>query len=790
MSLLDLSARLACVLCIMFSSPPAAQAQSPAQLMGSVLDSTGLPLAGVTITIRGANDRATQTDSKGVFEWQNLPGGQYELTAALQGFAPVRRTLTLAAGQRLTISLTLRVQVLEQTVVTATKAGEAAVQDTPLAVTALTGAELSRMQDRTVEQLAQRVPGMTFSQNTGLAQVTIRGIGTNAVFAGSDPSSAVYLDGVYLARPAMILADFLELERVEVLRGPQGTLYGRNSLGGAVNLITRSPTNEREGSVRLSGGNLDTFRGAARVSGPIVRGRLMGSAAVQKNFQTGMVRDLDHPDDPLGGVDLIAARGQMRAVFNPRAELLFSVDATRNIAPPLYYSKILAVKPGFVVDNPADLHDVRASFPSEGHNYQSGASARFTMDVTPAVRLTSLTAFRQVDFDVLIDGDISELDLTASHVREFQHQLSEEITFAHKGARVTWVTGLFFFSELDHQPTSIVARGLRLENRIDPRVEATASAGFGQATVALASDVAITAGLRYTHERKTIDNRIEFYTIDAPITLLPGAVAFTDAIADDAWSPKFGIEFRARPNLLTYASATRGFKTGGFNATSPEAGRGFAPEWAWSYEAGAKAVFGGGRGKLNVAVFHTDYTDLQVQTPIRPNVFDISNAAAATINGVEVEASLLMGGGVQVGGYLAWLDATYDEYLALGAGNISVDVAGNKLTNAPAWSGHLWIDWTRSLGELGSLSIRAAATGRSTAYFTPFNDTIQRQRPFGLLDLSAEFGPKHRRWFVSAFARNLTNEDYITGSVGTPPPAIGGRPGDRRQLGVQFGIGR
>jgi iron complex outermembrane receptor protein len=302
--------------------------------------------------------------------------------------------------------------------------------------------------------------------------------------------------------------------------------------------------------------------------------------------------------------------------------------------------------------------------------------------------------------------------------------------------------------------------------------------------------VAITAGLRYTHERKTIDNRIEFYTIDAPITLLPGAVAFTDAIADDAWSPKFGIEFRARPNLLTYASATRGFKTGGFNATSPEAGRGFAPEWAWSYEAGAKAVFGGGRGKLNVAVFHTDYTDLQVQTPIRPNVFDISNAAAATINGVEVEASRLMGGGVQVGGYLAWLDATYDEYLALGAGNISVDVAGNKLTNAPAWSGHLWIDWTRSLGELGSLSIRAAATGRSTAYFTPFNDTIQRQRPFGLLDLSADFGPKHRRWFVSAFARNLTNEDYITGSVGTPPPAIGGRPGDRRQLGVQFGIGR
>ena len=149
------------------------------------------------------------------------------------------------------MSLTLRVQILEQTVVTASKAGEADVQATPMAVTVLTGTELARMQDRTVEDLAARVPGMTFSQNTGLAQVTIRGIGTNAVFAGSDPSSAVYLDGVYLARPAMVLADFLDLERVEVLRGPQGTLYGRNSLGGAVNLITKSPTNEREGSIRL-----------------------------------------------------------------------------------------------------------------------------------------------------------------------------------------------------------------------------------------------------------------------------------------------------------------------------------------------------------------------------------------------------------------------------------------------------------------------------------------------------------------------------------------------------------
>ena len=556
------------------------------------------------------------------------------------------------------MSLTLSVQILEQTVVTAAKAGEADAQDTPLAVSVLTGTELARTQDRTIEDLAGRVPGMTFSQNSGLAMVTIRGIGTNAVFAGSDPSSSVYLDGVYLARPAMVLGDFLELERVEVLRGPQGTLYGRNSLGGAVNLITKSPTNEREGSIRIGGGNFGTFRAGARVSGPIVRERLMGSAVIQRSLQTGMVRDLDHPDHPLGGEDLIAARGQLRVVFTPRAELSFSADTARNEATPLYYAKILAVKPGFVVDNPTALHDVRASVPAEGHVFQSGASARFTLDLTPTIRLTSLSAYRTVDFDVLVDTDISELDLIASHVGELQHQVSEEVTVAHRGAKLTWVTGLFVFNEVDRQPAAIVASGYGVENRFDPRVEANAVAGFGQATVALTSRVAVTTGLRYTHERKTIDQWIDLYTLDAPATLL-SSVAYTDAISHDAWSPKFGVEFRARPQVLTYASATRGFKSGGFNVTSPEAGRGFAPEWAWSYEAGVKTVFGGGRGRFNVAAFHTDYTDLQVQTPLRPTVIDVSNAAAATIDGVEVEAATMLGGSVQMGGHLAWLDATY-----------------------------------------------------------------------------------------------------------------------------------
>ena len=267
-----------------------------------------------------------------------------------------------------------------------------------------------------------------------------------------------------------------------------------------------------------------------------------------------------------------------------------------------------------------------------------------------------------------MDADISELDLNASHLHEMQHQISEEITVARRGPKLTWVAGAFLFREVDHQPSSTLAFVPRLENRIDPRVEARAGAVFGQATVSLAPRVSATAGLRYTHEDKTIDNAGSLYTLDAPVTLVSRSYDYSDAISGDAWTPKFGAEFRARENLFAYVSATRGFKSGGFNLTSPESGRGFDPEWAWSYEGGLKAVVGAGRSTLNVAAFRTDYSDLQVQTGIRPGVIDISNAAAATITGIELEGTTLLGDAVQAGGHVAWLNAKYDRYVAIGPG--------------------------------------------------------------------------------------------------------------------------
>ena len=767
-----------------------AAAQSAAVVVGSIVDQTGAPLAGVRVTIRGVAVRMAATGAAGDFAFSDVPEGDYEISAELSGFERARRAVRVLAGERVTVSLALRVAILEETIVTAAKAGERDLQSVPMAVSAVSSAEIARLGTQTVSDTPALAPSVTFSQNTGWGQLTIRGIGASTLLAGSDPSSAMYLDGVYLARPTMAFAQFLDLERIEVLRGPQGTLYGRNAVGGAINLIPRPPTNVFQAAAGFTAGNFGALRANARISGPLKRDRVMGAVAFARGVRNGYVRDLEHPDNPLGGDDVTTARGQLRLVFDRRTSLLLSSDVDRQSGTPLTYNKVLVVKPGFDVDNPPDFHDVRSSASPWNRTQQSGASARLTMALTPSTTLVSLTAFRRLDREFVVDSDSTELDVLTTHQDEGQHQLSEEITISHQQAGLTWVGGVFLFDEADRQTLWIDQPPTRSQIRFDPRVDAASRAAFGQATMALTSRLSATAGIRYTHERKEIDNAGGRYSLDVPDQAVLGSVyGYSDSVTHSAWTPKIGLEMKLPHDALGYVSATRGFKSGGFNPLST-AGRGYAPEWVWSYEGGWKGAFRDGRSRFGVSAFVMDYTDLQVQTPIAPGIVDIRNAAAATIRGVEVEHTSRIGRGVEAGGHVTWLDATYDRYIAVGLGGATGDVAGNRLNNAPAWAGRLWIEWSGDIGSASRLAVVADATAQSTVFYTPFNDSIQRQRPYGLLGARIEYGPSHRRWALAAYARNLTNTDYVTATFGTPPTAFAGFPGPSRQFAVEFNVRR
>ncbi len=768
-----------------------ARAQSTGEVSGSIDDQTGAALPGVRVTIRGVTEHVTQTGAAGDFAFRGLPEGAYEISAELSGFERSHRTVRVQPGEPVTVSLTLRVAIVEETIVTAAKVGERDVQTVPMAISAISNAEIQRLGSQTLSDATALAPSVTFSQNAGFGQLTIRGIGASALYAGTDPNSAMYLDGVYLARPAMEFVQLLDLDRIEVLRGPQGTLYGRNAVGGAINLVSKPPTNDVRASADFTAGNFDELRIDAQASGPLVHDRVMGSVAFTRGVRDGYVNDLEHPGRPLGGDDITAARGQLRIAFDRRTDLLLSSDVDDQDGIPLTFNKVLAVKPGFQIDNPPDLHDVRSSALPSNRTLQSGASARLTTALTPSTTLVSLTAYRNLDYEFFVDADITEINLLTTHNHEWQHQLSEEITISHQQPGLTWVGGVFLFNEADHQTFWVDQLQARTETVLDPHVDATSRAVFGQATVGLTSRVSATAGVRYTSEGKDINNAGGHYGLDAPYLAVPGTVyGYADSISNSAWTPKVGLEMKLSDSALAYLSATRGFKSGGFNLSSMVPGRGFAPEFAWSYEAGWKGTLAGGRSRLNASAFYVDYTDLQVQTPIAVGVFDIRNAAAATIRGVELENTSRLGRGVEAGGHVAWLDAIYDQYIAVNNLNVTGNVAGNRLNNAPEWSGRVWVQWSGDIGASRRLSIVADATAQSTVYYTPFNDNIQFQAPYGLLGARVEYGPTHRRWTLAAYARNVTNTDYVTATFGSSPVAYGGRPGPPRQFAVDFTVRR
>lgn len=771
----------ACALCLTVSAAIAEAQQAGGRILGAVQDLTGLPAAGASITARGPVERHVDAGEDGRFALEALPHGTYTITATLAGFAPSNRTIEIVDSGTAAIELTLVPQILEQVTVSADRTGERQLQKTSMAVTRLSEAELTRREAHTVADLAGLAPGVTVSQSTGFSQLAIRGIGSTVVFAGSEPSSAVYVDNVYIARPAAVLTDFIDLDRVEVLRGPQGTLYGHNVVGGALKLTTKLPADEAAFSARLTLGNLETARAEVNASGPVVRNRIMAGASVVRATGEGYVEDLNHPDNPLGGTDVAGARAVVRVLFSDTSELRVRGDYTTGDPTPLFYAKVLAFKPGFAADNPSDLHQVRTSEPARSHYVHKGASAQFIWRPTPSTVLTSLTAVRRFDYDLRIDTDSTELDQSISNTHEIHDQLSQELTLAGERRGIRWTGGVFAFNDVDRQPTLSELLFAGLDNTLDPRVEGRSTAAFAQATVGAGPRLGAVVGLRYSRDRKTLENAGTTVAGDRVLT----SFQYRDSTSATAWTPKFGLDYQIDERTFAYLSATRGYKSGGFNISAPEARGGFAPEWAWTYEAGVKWSALNGRARLNGAVYFTDYTDLQVQTPVRPGVFDITNAATATIRGIELEAEIRTGPGWRLGGHAAWMDARYDRYTAVGPGGSSVDAAGRRLFNAPEYSGRTFLEYQRQLGAAGALSVWVEALMQSTVYFTPLNDPVQRQGAHGLVNANVTLRPR-RRWSIGVFARNLTDTGYLTGTSSVPPPAIAGRPGEGRRFGLQL----
>ena len=634
--------------------------------------------------------------------------------------------------------------VLDKVTVTAQKR-EQSLQEVPIAITAIGKAQLSSRGIDNVADLSALAPGLQVSRspaNDSISQIAIRGNSEINPAIYWDPAVGIYLDGVYLGKSQGTVFDVVDLNRVEVLRGPQGTLYGRNTIGGAINLVTRAPSGKFGGELGLEAGNFGAFAQKLSVDLPAY-GRAKFSIAARSEQREGWVE---------------GARGSSVDEFNDRSShgLRFAADvqvSEKLLAAYRYdrseintsgsFGQLYRANPGFFTFVGFPNFAAQASRErQETANVNAEAFQEVKVDghsltlsyvLSPADTLKSISAFRRIQND---DG--SDYDGTSDPVAETQrythfHQLSQELQWVGKRGPLNYVGGLYYYRDEGNtnNPQSYFGGFAQYDSRYATATDAYAA--YGQLDYKVLEPLTLTAGLRYTSEKKQLDR---VFGCNAPPLgcIAPPGQPFNYYIPEgtsvsktfDATTPSVGAAWKFSDNLNTYFRYAEGFKSGGFNGeysnttetpqqNVDETRRPFEPEKQRSYEVGAKSSFHGGRAQLNVAAFHNKLSNYQASLFVASGAAAsvIRNAGKATVQGVEVEAVVQPVRGVRVQANYAYLDSQYDRFID----DAGVDQADNRaFIHAPRNTFNLLLD-TR-LAQLSVGELRAVADyAYTSSYF-------------------------------------------------------------------------
>ena len=722
--------------------------------------------------------------------------------------------------------------LLEEVVVTAQKrAGN--LQDTPIAISAVTGDAIEKLNIDDIGAIAAANPSLVYSEAGGEAQLYIRGIGSNIFNVGADQSVATHIDGVYTGRANMGLTQFLDIDRVEILRGPQGTLYGRNATGGAINIISRAPTDEFEGYVSGLVGSFDRIDVRGAVSGPITE-NLSGRLAVRRLKDDGYTEDLDpQGGDKIDDNDLAALRGSLRWKSDAlTATLIAEHSEFQNGNTSIFPIDNTGLAESFGAKPNRDIHKTYNNTPSFHEWDTGGVTGILDWAVTDTTNLNLTVGYRDWDSDFLFNTDGTEIEVTRTTLSYASEQLSAELRLSGESGWGRWLVGAYWFDEDKYGALGLVRSGFTPPAVLVPRsfifrADGTgeATALFGQVDFKLADTWTLSAGLRYSDEKKgdflrqsTLLPDNELLGLFTPNPIPDATPASTRRVTRswDAWTPRVGLEFRPSDDRLFYLTYSEGFKSGGFNDLSV-VNPPFDPELVDSIEVGAKTEWLGGRLRANASAFYYDYTDLQVS--VFASVGSITttfttNAAEATVQGLELDLAAKVTDSLDIAASLAILDATYDRFVtpygSCTAANVAldarctgrvglprlIDAAGNRLTNAPEFKGSISATYRFDLSGGGSISLLGAAHHQGRVYFVPANTTVMSQSSYTLVDARIGYENESGDLAIGAFVKNLADEDYFhnivqftsTSDARKDVFAIGnalGYPAAGRQWGVE-----
>lgn len=670
---------------------------------------------------------------------------------------------------------------LDEVIVTAQRLAEP-LSRVPLAISALTYEQLSDRNYVGLEDFKGAIPGLQVNNYIGEARVNIRGIGTNSLSFGVDPQVAFSLNGVY---STIFSADqaFLDVDRIEALRGPQGTLYGRNATGGAINVISKRPTDEFDASVQLKVGNYREIAPELILSGPIVGDKLLGRLAMSSEDHQGYSRNLADGRD-YDDAHTRTIRGTL--VFNATDTLSITlIGDYHNETDGDYAEHLLGKSPGFPVITGVAVGGTSVPLNANGqaidprllsintqplnHRHSAGVVDEIDLKITDSSVFKSISAYRNEglsltqDFDsttAVFPSTVPGKDFVAY---EGSQQFSQEFQYSIDKQWYTWVSGLYFLH--DHVDPAYYWLGVApapasFPVRVGGELTTDAYAGYTQATLKPVDKLSLTAGLRYSTEKRSADSLEELPALGATVTDA-GTTKFHDI------SPKFTGAYQWNEKLMSYVTVAKGFESGGYDVSAQPPLAPFQQETVWDYEAGTK--YRASWVSADLSVFHYNYKNLQV-AQIVDGLPRTTNAATSKIDGVELQGTLKPTKQFEITTALAYLNARFTKFTEPDTltGKLD-DLAGNQLPGSTKYSSNIFAQYTIPVGN-DQLSLSGEWNWHDRLYFTEFNSNQVSQGPVSTINAALRYtSGQGGHWWVEAYGKNLTNElilsqAWITGA--------------------------
>jgi iron complex outermembrane receptor protein len=701
--------------------------------------------------------------------------------------------------------------LIEEVLVTTQKRSEN-LQDVPIAVTALTGDSLSASAIDTQFSLPQITPNLQINSAANFVSPYLRGVGTQYANPGLESSVATYLDDQYLSRASGALFSFSDVDHIEVLKGPQGTLYGRNATGGAIRIISKDPSDHFEAKVSGTVGNYGHAAGEGMINAPLTP-ELSDRLVVQYDSNDGYVKNSNPTGERMQDRNQYVVRNKLLWTPSDKLKVKLTADYGRkqdhegqafiNLDPSGPTQTGVAVggtpSPGFYTFT-GDI--TNGGGDSKKFDTKNGGAALRADYELEDVTLSSVTSFRSVKFSGLADLDSVDVPLLhARTVAEKTSDLSQEFQAVSSGeGPFKWLGGIFFLSEDTSDDFGIFGAGVGDNTFIGGKgkVSIHSLAPYGQISYEFTPQWEATLGARYTAESKKLlynklymagvsadgsgpdDNRTYYFTTPSE----------TNSFQE--FSPKAVLSYKPVAGVLVYGSVSRGFKSGGFNLPAPSSQTidSVDPETLTAYEFGWKTQFDNLR--FNGAAFYYDYKNLQVETTDSSGggITNVRNAASATIKGVEADVSYALFRGFEVGAGGGYLDAKFDQFegdtyvpayttqacqdspaACVGYSVVSGDLSGNTLPMAPKFTGYLRANYTLSLGQgYGSVSFNPVYSYSTSYNYT--SDGSVKEKSKGLLNASLSWTSEQGHYDVTLFGSNLTDVKYYESR--TRFPSMGG----------------